>query len=305
MTKQIGVCLLMFLLTVGAGMAIAGEVLVVTPWMDEPGTQLMVDALDKSAAKRGWRSRVVQDLADFEPHLQELVDANRAPLAIVVNVAPNRIQAGLEVARRAGIPVIGMDAENSPLLLTNVSSNSYSMAAETASYLTDRLSDGGEVLIITYDEYAPVQKRGVVAEAIFANTEGLSVAGVVNPDVRAGSFASAKAQVAKFLMEHPEPSTVKAIWSAWDEAGLGALAAVEALDRQSEGILITGIDATEKARAAVARGGNFIATVEQDFPEIGRQVVRLVQRQLDGDADIQSVYYIPARLVTAETAAAS
>ena len=51
---------------------------------------------------------------------------------------------GLTDAR--GNPVFGMDAGANPLLVTNVTSNGYAMAADTAAYVANRINGkGGEL----------------------------------------------------------------------------------------------------------------------------------------------------------------
>ena len=57
-----------------------------------------------------------------------------------------------------------MDAGSDPLLVTNVTSNGYAMAAETATYVADRIDGKGNVVMFVFDAFPPVQVRGVVAE---------------------------------------------------------------------------------------------------------------------------------------------
>ena len=67
----------------------------------------------------------------------------------------------------------------------------------------------------------------------------------------------------------------------------------------SEGIVITGIDANPEARAAIAKGGNFEASMAQDFKGIGSTVAEAVKRSLGGEVIKQSVMYVPTKLITA------
>ena len=64
------------------------------------------------------------------------------------------------MAEAAGIPVVGMDAGMSPYLATNVTSNGYAMAAETAAYVVNRLNGQGNVVMFVFDPFPPVQIRG-------------------------------------------------------------------------------------------------------------------------------------------------
>ena len=80
------------------------------------------------------------------------------------------------------------------------------------------------------------------------------------------------------------------------------LQAIEAAGRGDEGIVITGIDANPEARAAIAKGSNFEASMAQDFKGIGSAVADAVQRQIGGEKIKQSVIYVPTKLITAANA---
>ena len=100
------------------------------------------------------------------------------------------------------------------------------------------------------------------------------------------------------LAANPEPGSIKAVWAAWDQPALGALQAIEAAGRQNEGIVIVGIDANLQARDAIAAGGNFEASVAQDFAGIGAATADAVARHLAGETINQGVIYVPTTLVT-------
>jgi ribose transport system substrate-binding protein len=67
--------------------------------------------------------------------------------------------------------------------------------------------------------------------------------------------------------------------------------------------VITGIDANPQAREAVAAGGNFEATIAQDFSGIGAAAADAVERILGGEVLKQPVIYVPTTFVTAANAA--
>jgi ribose transport system substrate-binding protein len=104
------------------------------------------------------------------------------------------------------------------------------------------------------------------------------------------------------LAANPEPGSISAVWAAWDQPALGALQAIEAAGREGEGIVITGIDANPQAREEVAKGGNFEATVAQDFTGIGTAAADAVDKLLAGGATLDPVIYVPTRLVTKDNA---
>jgi ribose transport system substrate-binding protein len=208
------------------------------------------------------------------------------------------VTAGLQAAKDAGIPVFGMDAGADPLLVTNVTSNGYAMAAETSTYVADRIKGEGNVVMFVFEAFPPVQVRGVVADAVFGNYPDIKVLDRVTPDVADGGIADSRAKMEAILAANPEPGSIKAVWAAWDQPALGALQAIEDAGRSGEGIVITGIDANPQAREAIAAGGNFEASVAQDFSGIGATTADAVARVLAGEEILQSVTYVPTKLIT-------
>jgi ribose transport system substrate-binding protein len=279
-------------------------VAVVTPYLAQPGTQFLVEGFQASAAEKGWAVNVIDTAGDVAAVISRIEDVvNQGVDAIVINVDPAQVTAGLQVAADAGIPVFGMDAGADPLLVTNVTSNGYAMAAETATYVVDRIGGAGGVVMFVFDPYPPVQKRGIIADAIFANNPDIQIIDRITPDVTDGGIADSRAKMEAVLAANPEPGSIKAVWAAWDQPALGALQAIEAAGRQNEGIVIVGIDANPQALDAIAAGGNFEASVAQDFAGIGAATADAVARYLAGETINQRVIYVPTTLVTAANVA--
>jgi ribose transport system substrate-binding protein len=298
-----GLVLAAFALSAGAAQA-QSRVAIVTPYMAQPGTQFYVEAFQGVAGEKGWDVNVIDtagDVAAVISRIEDMVIQNVD--AIVINVDPSQVTAGLQAAADAGIPVFGMDAGSNPLLVTNVTSNGYAMAAETATYVADRINGEGNVVMFVFDAFPPVQVRGVVADAVFGNYPDIAVLDRVTPDVSDGGIADSRAKMEAILAANPEPGSIKAVWAAWDQPALGALQAIEAAGREGEGIVITGIDANPQAREVIAAAGNFEASVAQDFAGIGAATADAVARVLAGEELRQSVIYVPTKLITAANAA--
>lgn len=278
-------------------------VAVLTPYLAQPGTQFMVEAFQQAAEAKGWTVNVVDtagDTAALNGRMQDVV--TQGVDAIVINVDPQQLPA-LADAAAANIPVFGMDAGTDPNLVVNVTSNGYAMAAETASYIVDRLNGEGRVVLFEFPAYPPVQKRGVIAEAIFGNSPDIEIVDTVVPDVTDGGIADSRAKMEAILAANPDPGSISAVWAAWDQPALGALQAIEAAGRQDEGIVIVGIDANPQAVDAISAGGSFEASVAQDFTGIGSTVADLVESYLNGDEIVQKTVYVPTTLVTSSNAA--
>lgn len=286
------------------GTAFAEKVVVVTPYLSQPGTQMYVDGFQAKAKAAGWDVSVVDTAGDVAAVISKIEDAVTQKVdAIVINVDPAQIGAGLAAASAAGIPVVGMDAGSDPLVAVNVTSNGYAMAAETAVYVANRISGKGNVVMFVFDAFPPVQVRGVVADAIFANFPDIKVLDRITPDVADGGIADSRAKMEAILAANPEPGSISAVWAAWDQPALGAQQAIDAAGRGGEGIVIVGIDANPQAREAIAAGGNFEASVAQDFDGIGATTADVVARMLKGDKVVSKVIYVPTKLITSINAA--
>jgi ribose transport system substrate-binding protein len=303
--------LILVIITIATGLTVSGtlaqdeapSIAVMTPWLAQPGTQLMVDAFEQYATEKGWDVNVVDTAGDVAALISRMEDVALQDVdAIVINVDPTQISAGLEAVAEAGIPVFGMDSGTDPLLVTNVTSNGYAMAAETATYVVDRLNGEGNVVMFIFEPYPPVQKRGVIAEAIFNNTPDITILDEITPSFDAGPLEGARNAMEAVLLANPDPGSISAVWAAWDDPALGALQAIEAAGRENEGIVIVGIDATPQARDAIARNSNFEATVAQDFPGIAQTVADLIETYLSGGEITQTTYYVPTTLITAANA---
>jgi ribose transport system substrate-binding protein len=287
----------------GAALAAGEKIAVITPYLSQPGTQFYVEAFEARAKELGWEVNVIDTQGDVAAVISRIEDVVAQGVnGIVINVDPSQIGAGLDAAAAANIPVVGMDAGADARIKANVTSNGYEMAAVTSVYIANRIGGAGGVVMFTFDAFPPVQVRGVIADAVFKNFPDIKVLDRITPDVSDGGIADSRAKMEALLAANPEPGSIKAVWAAWDQPALGALQAIEAAGRQNEGIVITGIDANPQARDAIAAGGNFEASVAQDFTGIGATAADTMARVLGGEVLKANVIYVPTQLVTSVNA---
>lgn len=273
---------------------------VMTPFLAQPGTQLMVEAFESAAKSKSWEVDVIDTSGDVAALVSRMEDVSLQKVdAIVINVDPSQIKTGLLAAKDAGIPVFGMDSGNDPLLVANVTSNGYVMAAETATYVVDQLNGQGNVVMFIFEPYPPVQKRGAIAESIFNNSPDIQILDKITPSFDKGPLEGSRNAMEAFLNANPEKGSIHAVWAAWDDPALGAEQAIIDAGRQDEGIIIVGIDATDQAKDRIATGGNFKATVAQDFQGIASAVAKTIEGYLNQGSISQKQIYVSAKLVTA------
>jgi len=290
-------------LLISASATFAETVAVITPYLAQPGTQAAIEGFESAASKKGWDVNVIDTAGDIAAAISRIEDSITQNVdAIVINVDPAQISAGLQSAKDAGIPVVGLDAGADPLLVANVTSNGYAMAAETSVYIANRIEGSGKVVMFVFDAFPPVQIRGVIADAVFGNFPDIEVLDRVTPDVSDGGIADSRAKMEAILAANPEPGSISAVWAAWDQPALGALQAIEGAGRDNEGIVITGIDANPQARDAIAQAGNFEASIAQDFAAMGAAAADVLASTFSGQEQRASVIYVPTKMVTANNA---
>jgi ribose transport system substrate-binding protein len=199
--------------------ALAGaNIAIITPYLAQPGTQFYVEAFQEVAKENGWTVNVVDTKGDIAGVISRIEDAaNQKVDAIVLNADPAQVTAGLETAKKAGVPVFGMDAGANPLFVTNVTSNGYEMAAVTASYVVNRIGGKGGVVMFVFDAFPPVQVRGVIADTIFKNNPDIKIIDRVTPDVQDGGIADSRARMEAILAANPKKGSIAAVWAAWDQ----------------------------------------------------------------------------------------
>ena len=290
-------------LLISASAAFAETVAVITPYLAQPGSQAAIEGFESAASEKGWDVTVIDTAGDRAAAISRIEDSITQNVdAIVINVDPAQISAGLQSAKDAGIPVVGLDAGADPLLVANVTSNGYAMAAETSVYIANRIEGSGKVVMFVFDAFPPVQIRGVIADAVFGNFPDIEVLDRVTPDVSDGGIADSRAKMEAILAANPEPGSISAVWAAWDQPALGALQAIEGAGRDNEGIVITGIDANPQARDAIAQAGNFEASIAQDFAAMGAAAADVLASTFSGKEQRASVIYVPTKMVTANNA---
>jgi ribose transport system substrate-binding protein len=290
-------------LLISTSAAFAETVAVITPYLAQPGTQAAIEGFESAASEKGWDVNVIDTAGDIAAAISRIEDSITQNVdAIVINVDPAQISAGLQSAKDAGIPVVGLDAGADPLLVANVTSNGYAMAAETSVYIANRIKGSGKVVMFVFDAFPPVQIRGVIADAVFGNFPDIEVLDRVTPDVSDGGIADSRAKMEAILAANPEPGSISAVWAAWDQPALGALQAIEGAGRDNEGIVITGIDANPQARDAIAQAGNFEASIAQDFAAMGAAAADVLASTFSGKEQRASVIYVPTKMVTANNA---
>lgn len=274
-------------------------VAVVTPYMANATTKYAIEQFEKYGKAKGWNVTVTDTNADFNLLVSRIEDAVTQKVdAIVLGMGdPAQMTKGLEAAQAAGIPVFGLDAGNGPGVVLNITSDNGQLGRETARYLAEAIGGKGNVVMFTHDPHPGVRARAEAAAAEFANYPEITVIEKKHIEVP-GPVDFARSVTQDLLTAYPNDGDIAGIWAGWDEPALGATQAIEAAGRS--GIVVVGIDGTDFARAEIAKGGPFIASIAQDFDGMAKQLADIIEAYFNGEKPAGDSVQIPGVMVTRE-----
>jgi ribose transport system substrate-binding protein len=262
----------------------------------QPAAKEAIDLFIAQAKSEGYTVTLTDTNSDNAAINGEITTAVSRHVDAIVTAfgTPQEFGEGLAKAAAANVPVFGLDTGGvvAPTLVNVTTDNKY-LGEKSAQAMIDVMGGHGSVFMIAFDAFDPVHQRAVAAKALF-ESKGIKVLEYKQGDP-ADSTGKAKAIVGDLLSKYPKGS-VQGVWAAWDASALGAYQATQAAGRTE--IFITGVDGQGFAQAEVAKGGNWIATVRQDWPTIAKTLVGIINDHFIGKDPTQTVVFVPAILIT-------
>lgn len=281
----------------GVGKSIA----IISPdYAAQPAAKEAIDLFKAEAEARGYAVSLVDTNSDNAAINGEITTAVSQGVSAIVTAfgTPQEFGEGLAAAGAAGVPVFGLDTGGvvEPTLV-NVTTDNQFLGQASAMAIVDAIGEGGRVGIIHFDPFEPVRLRAEAARTIFGEA-GIEVVENVQGDP-ADSTGFAKQTVLDWLTKYPA-GELDAVWAGWDASALGAYQATQEAGRTE--VLVTGVDGQDFARAEVAKGGNWLATVRQDWATIATTLTDIIDAHFAGTDPAEPIVYVPAVLITAENA---
>lgn len=283
--------------SVGVGKTIA----IISPdYAAQPASKEAIDDFQAEAEARGYTVTLVDTASDNAAISGEITTAVAQHVDAIVTAfgIPQEFGEGLASAAAANVPVFGLDTGGvvAPTL-ANVTTDSSFLGQASAQAIIDAIGGPGKVAMIHFDPYEPVRLRAEAAKALF-EANGMEIIEYVQGDPE-DSTGFAKATALDWLVKYPAGS-LQAIWAGWDASALGAYQATQEVGRTD--VLVTGVDGQDFARAEVAKGGNWIATVRQDWPAIAVTLADIIDAHFAGTDPTETTVLVPGVLITAENA---
>jgi ribose transport system substrate-binding protein len=275
-------------------------VAVVTPYLAAVATAEMVDGLKAQAAGRGWTVDVVDtagDMAAFASRIED-VTSRKVDAVVLVSVNPEQVQAQVDKAAAAGIPVVTLDGARNKSVALNVTSDNYALGKTMSEFLFKAIGGKGRIVRFFHSAHPGVRQREIALDdALKANGAVVEVAKhyVQVP----GQIEDSRAAMDAILLANPGADAIDGVWAAWDEPGVGAKLAIDAAGRG--GIVIAGIDGNPQALELIRSCTSYIGTVRQGFPAMAKIAAEGLDGLFAGKKPDKDEVYAPGELITRET----
>lgn len=265
-----------------------------------------VKAVTAKAKELGWDLKMVQGDFDFQKMNPAVESAIGQGADAIIDGYTDAASIGsiVTTAQDANIPIFAVDAgtEANPAFALNITSNQQQIVDKTVGAISDKIGGlkGKTVMVIGHDPHPGIRLRAKLATEAFQKA-GATVVGGEPRQVK--SPATGRTEALNFVSDYlsANPNGIDAVWAGWDDAALGA---VQALSEAGSKAPVTGVDALAESIAAIQSGGNFLATVEQPWPQILDDVIAQMQAyQKDKSLPSTNFKAVDITLVTKENAA--
>jgi ribose transport system substrate-binding protein/inositol transport system substrate-binding protein len=254
---------------------------------------LMAEGIKAEAAERGADLVLLDANNDAQRQISQIENliAQKVSVLLVAAVDSDAIVPALDLAKKANIPLVGLN-----MLINTTEEYYYSgpndvQAGELeAQRLIDLIGGKGNIAIIEgpIGQSAQVQRlegnKNVLAK--YPNVK------VIAQQTANWSRAEALALVENWIEAFPQ---LNGIVAHNDEMALGAIQALEAKGIKNR-IPVTGVDAIKDGCMAI-RDGRFEMTVFQDAEEEGRLGVRICMDILEGKPPAKKLNFIEMKVI--------
>jgi ribose transport system substrate-binding protein len=278
------------------------DVAIMTQVYAVPIVKDLVDKMSGSMTERGWKPSVSDTSNDFNKLNSLIQDAAARRVGAIVLVAadPEQIAPGLESAKTAGVPVFfvfgGTEPRDDVMLM--IASDDAGSGRNSAQALIDSYRGSGTVLMIGADAVPSNRVRTEAAQAAF------KAAGIPTTDVKQITQPSSSQEDGMNLTHdyiQANPGELAGVWSVIDEASVGAAQALERAG--TDGVPVVGVGGSEQARAEIAKGGPFTASVITDHRVIVSTLVNAMAANFDGTPPAEPLVLISGEVVDASNVA--
>lgn len=248
--------------------------------------------LSRQIEKNGDRLITLDPALDQEKQNQQIKYLVKKKVdAIFINpVDWKEVESGLKAAKKAGIPVIVIDAPvyNDELVTTTIVSDNYQAGVQCARDMMKKRK-GANIVLLTHKE----AKSGVDRINGFLDTiNRRSEYQVIAETDTQGQIERALPKVEKIVEQYDDIDVIMALN---DPAAMGALAALDSKNCR-EGVLVYGVDGSPEAKKLISEG--MMTGTSAQFPKkMGQQAIKYAYKILKGET-VERKVVVPVKMIT-------
>ena len=259
--------------------------------MNNPFYEVINNELKKEIEKKGDELIVRNPELDIDKQNEQIEEFVAKKVdGIFVNPIDSSKLTSLQSAREAGIPIIAIDAsvDNTDLIDCLIESDNYNAGVLCAQNMMQRMQSASIVLL----------KHSTV-ESAASRIQGFVDTIKDYPQYKIIDFAECEGQLERsmpamqaILKEH---SNINVVMALNDPAALGALAAIESLNRTN--ILVYGVDGTPDLKSLIKQSPLIAGTAAQSPIKFGILAAKNMYKILERK-DIPKTIEVPVTLIT-------
>ncbi|MDT2753988.1 sugar ABC transporter substrate-binding protein [Enterococcus pseudoavium] len=201
------------------------------------------------------------------------------------------VKPALEKAKKAGIPIIAVDApvKNSELVNVTVVSDNYDAGVQCAKDMMARFEQA-KIILLKHTATKSAKDR---IDGFLATIKGHEQYQVVNQGECQGQLEKAMPLMEEMLKKTPDVDVVMALN---DPSALGAIAALEEVERPE--VKVYGVDGTPELKSLITSSSNVVGTVAQSPISMGRIAADEMYQLLKGNG--RSEVVVKVKLITSK-----
>lgn len=263
------------------------------------------NAAEAAAKKLGWSTTLLNSggaIPQSANQIENLISA-RVDAMVLCMSKPVELDAQLEEAKKAGIPVITVASGSSPWTLFDIQANEYQVGAEGTLTLFGLMNYRGALLAERFEGNLATRIRGRLLDAVLAENTAVSVLGSHSmartaswqEDVRAGFSALLDKNAGKF----------QGVWASFDGQAFVIDDLLQAAGVKKGQIPLVSMDGGQQSFARIRDpNSTLVATVAVPFEGMGERAIAALQSiVVEGrsrDSVVRGPYLLmPAKLVDA------
>ena len=196
----------------------------------------------------------------------------------------------LQSAREAGIPIIAIDAsvDNTDLIDCLIESDNYNAGVLCAQNMMQRMQSANIVLL----KHSTVESAASRIQGFVDTIKDYPQYKIIDSAECEGQLERSMPAMQAILKEH---SNINVVMALNDPAALGALAAIESLNRTN--ILVYGVDGTPDLKSLIKQSPLIAGTAAQSPIKFGTLAAKNMYKILERK-DVPKTIEVPVTLIT-------